>query len=141
MITERDQIQWQPISMLSTVACFIDRNIDNATEHVANLRYFHQRPYGTLDEHTVTRFIRLITTDFEYLDIFTEQLRRWKTECLAQPLRQEITRLEQQLPRLRALLTEAMSLARDMEERTIEKVMAKSHLQLGLEALLRTRKG
>lgn len=140
MMTDPNIIQWQPISMLSTVACLIDRNIDNATEHVANLRYFHQRPYGTLDKHTVTRFIRLLTADFEYLDIFTEQLRRWQTPALAPSLRHEITRLEQQLPRLRALLTEAMTLARDMEDRTIEKVMAKSHLQLGLESLLRTRK-
>jgi hypothetical protein len=48
----------------------------------------------------------------------------------------ELDRLEGQLERLRAVLTNILELAEEIKQGTIEQVLAKSDLELGLEALL-----
>jgi len=49
--------------------------------------------------------------------------------------------LEGQLERLRAVLTNILELAEELKHGTIERVLAQSDLELGLEALLRMTKG
>lgn len=136
-MTIRDQPNWQPISMLPTITGLIDGGLEDATGNVRNLREVHQREYGTLDEHTVARFIAYFTEGLEFLPIYTEQLQRWQRSNLTEPQRREVTRLQGQLPPLKAAHTEGLNLANDMQQRTIEKVMAKSDLELGLDALVR----
>jgi hypothetical protein len=51
--------------------------------------------------------------------------------------RVEIDRLSVQLERLRKVLTNILALADELKEGTIDKILAKSDLELGIEVLLR----
>jgi hypothetical protein len=55
--------------------------------------------------------------------------------------RRELDRLEGQLERLRIVLEDILQLAEEIKQGTIERVLAKSDLELGLEALLRMTNG
>jgi len=69
--------------------------------------------------------------------VFREQLERWHRTGLTTYEREEIDRLSAQLERLRMALTNILALADELKEGTIDKVLAKSDLELGIEVLLR----
>lgn len=69
--------------------------------------------------------------------MFREQLERWHRTGLTTYEREEIDRLSAQLERLRMALTNILALADELKEGTIDKVLAKSDLELGIEVLLR----
>ena len=54
--------------------------------------------------------------------------------------RHEVDRLTEQVGRCRTVIDSILSLAEQLKEGTIEKVLAKSDLELGLEFLLRKGK-
>ena len=53
----------------------------------------------------------------------------------------QLERLEGQLERQRAVLSDILELAEELQQGTIERVLAKSDLELGIEALLRMTNG
>jgi hypothetical protein len=53
--------------------------------------------------------------------------------------RQEVNRLAAQIPAIRELITGILALAEELKGGTIEPVLAKSDLELGLDFLLRNR--
>jgi hypothetical protein len=63
---------------------------------------------------------------------FEEQLARWKRDKLSVGQRHDVDRLTEQLGRCRNVIDSILSLAEQLKERTIEKVLAKSDLELGL---------
>ena len=67
---------------------------------------------------------------------FEEQLARWKTDKLSVGQRHEVDRLTEQVGRCRTVIDSILSLAEQLKQGTIEKVLAKSDLELGLEFLL-----
>jgi hypothetical protein len=127
---------WQPLSMLPTIAGLIDGELADAEEHYATLKQAEDRPH-VLDDATVQRSIKVHTEQMEFLSVFEGQMERWRQ---AEPLprdREEIDRLTTQLGRLRSTLTDILALCNSLAQGTIEKVLAKSDLEMGIEALLR----
>jgi signal transduction histidine kinase len=94
-----------------------------------------------LDDATVERSIKLHTEQRDFLWVFAEQLARWRNEQPMDAQRRELDRLEEQLERLRAVLDDILALAKELKQGTIERVLAKSDLELGLEALLHMTNG
>ena len=90
-----------------------------------------------LDDATVERSINLHTEQRDFLGVFAEQLARWRNEQPTDAQRCERDRLEGQLERLRKVLSAILELAEELQQGTIERVLAKSDLELGIEALLR----
>jgi hypothetical protein len=66
------------------------------------------------------------------------QLRRWRGQRLTDAQRREIARLEGVARDLRLVLTQVLELADELGEGTIERQLAKSDLELGLEYVLRS---
>ena len=93
------------------------------------------RPY-VLDDATVERSLKLHTEQRDFLWVFAEQLARWRHERPTDAQRRELDRLEGQLERLQAVLEDILRLAEELKQGTIERVLAKSDLELGIEALL-----
>ncbi len=87
------------------------------------------------------RTIKLHAEQRDFLGVFAEQLARWRNEQPTDAQRRELDRLEGQLQRLRAVLTNILGLAEELQQGTIEQVLAKSDLELGLEALRRGTNG
>jgi len=127
---------WQPISMLPTIAGIIDGELTDAEEHYATLLQAREKPY-VLDDEIVDRTIRLHTEQLEFLWVYQEQLVRWRQADQDPILREEIDRLAGQLGRLHTTLTNILTLAAELSKGTIDKILAKSDLEMGIEALLR----
>jgi hypothetical protein len=126
---------WQPIQMLPVIAQMIDGMLADATEHYANLEEARPKPY-VLDDATVNRVIKVFTTQQDDLWVFDEQLKRWQAGSpqLTTTQASEVERLTGQMQKLRKAVTDILTLASELKGGTIEKQLAKSDLELGLEA-------
>jgi len=90
-------------------------------------------PYVALP---LNRVISAFTTQIADLWLFDEQLQRWQAETLTPEQQAEVARLVEQMRRLREVDHRVLALARELSKGTIEKVMAKSDEELGLEFLM-----
>ncbi len=109
--------------------------LESAQEQYPTLLEAQPRPY-VLDDHTVNRVISVYTTQQDDLWVFEEQLKRWKGQTLTAAQRQTVEDLGGQLAELTSLIEKILSLAAELKERTIEKMLARSDLEIGLEALM-----
>ena len=69
-------------------------------------------------------------------ELFKEQLSRWREEPLSPEQSNEVTRLEAQVERLRANLTSILGLAGEVKDHTIDKILEKDDLALGVDVFL-----
>ncbi|MGO9546470.1 MAG: hypothetical protein ACLPPF_16955 [Rhodomicrobium sp.] len=133
---DNSELRLHPIDMLPVIREIIDGGLEDITTNLTNIKAIQARPYGTLDEKTAARFISLFTEGLEFIPAFANQLAHWQQTKLTDTQRHEVARLQTQLGPLEAALTEGLAIANEMTERTIEKIMAKSDEQLGLEAVI-----
>jgi hypothetical protein len=98
------------------------------------------RPYS-LDNATVERVARVFGETAEGLWLYDEQLRRWANGRLTETQRTEVERLGAQVGILRDFVGEVLSLATRLKGQTIEALLAKSDLELGIESLLGGEEG
>jgi len=134
------QPRWQPIAMLSTLGPHIDGMLASSQEQYETLSPARSKPH-VLDDFTVNRVISVFTTQIADLGLFDEQLQRWATGEITPEQAHEIERLQGQMKTLRETDEQVLALARELSKGTIEKMMAKSDEQLGLEYLLRMMEG
>lgn len=135
----KQQPQWQPISKLSLVAHHIDGMLESAQEQYQTLLPAKAKPH-ILDDFTVNRVKKVFTDQQKDLRIFDEQLKRWKSGSLSGDQRKEVERLAGQMLKLKEQIAVILELADELAKGTIEKVLAKSDLELGLEFLLNPHK-
>ena len=135
-----EQPHWHPIAMLATIARHIDGMVEADQEQLMTLQEVRTKPY-VLDDDTVSRVKQAFTTQREDFWLFEEQLRRWQAVQLTAKQRAEVTRLGGQMARLRQINSDVLALAEELSKGTIEKQLAKSDFELGLEMLLRIANG
>jgi hypothetical protein len=131
-----EQVCWQPLGMLPVIANLIDGGVNDTARQIATLSEVRAKPH-VFDDALVDRTERVYREQFHYIEIYAEQLRRWRNEQLTAAQRREIDRLEIQISRLRDLNTQALDHAAEIRKGTINRVMEKSDLELGLEAIAR----
>ena len=129
------QPRWQGIEALWTFATHIDGMLEASQEQYETLLEAKPKPH-VLDDYTVNWVISVFTTQIADVWLFDEQLSRWQAETLTDEQRAEVTRLVEQMRRLREVDNQVLALAKELSKGTIEKVMAKSDEQLGLEFLM-----
>jgi hypothetical protein len=138
--TMAEQPHWHPITMLATIARHIDGMVEADQEQLMTLQEARTKPY-VLDDDTVSRVKQAFTTQREDFWLFEEQLRRWQAVQLTAKQRAEVTRLGGQMACLRQINSDVLALAEELSKGTIEKQLAKSDFELGLETLLRMANG
>lgn len=129
------QPNWQPISRLPLIAQMIDQGLSDALIQYQNLQEAQNRPH-VLDDYTVGRVIQVFGEEQQFLEIYSEQLTRWKQENLNATQREQIIRLEGQLEQLSTTVASILALADELKQKTIEKVLDKPDLEIGLDVLL-----
>jgi hypothetical protein len=77
----------------------------------------------------------VFTEEAEFLVIYQEQLDRWRAEPLTIGQRREVDRLGRQVARNRDVAAAILALAEELKATTIDAILAKSDLELGLELL------
>lgn len=131
--------QYRPISFLPTIATHIDGMLAAHQEQYSTLLEAKDRPH-ILDDYTVKRVMQAYTTAKQDLPLFDEQLRRWGSEKVTNAQRQEIIRLKGQMQKLHEVIDSVLKLANTLAKGTIEKQLAKSDEELGLEYLKRMQR-
>ncbi|HME26409.1 MAG TPA: hypothetical protein VKI44_34650, partial [Acetobacteraceae bacterium] len=115
----------------------IDGALSNTADHIQTLTKARAQPH-VLDDATIDRVERVHREQLEFVDIYAEQLRRWRAQGPSAAQRQELVRLEEKNRHLRQVTTDVLTLATELRKGTIDRIMAMSDLELGLQALLGT---
>ncbi len=129
------KINWQPISALPLLGSMIDGLLDEVEQQYVNLLACRPQPH-VLDDYTVARVIKVYTAQAGDVRLYEEQLSRWTRLNLTPSQRREVDRLSEQIPTIRERISAILALAEELKGGTIETVLGKSDLELGLEFLL-----
>jgi hypothetical protein len=135
----QQKIHWQPISALPLIASMIDGLLDEVEKQNENLQACRSKPH-VLDNHTVNRVVQVYTAQSGDVELYEEQLARWKRLNLTPAQLQQVNRLAEQIPTIKARITAILALAEELKGGTIDTILAKSDFELGLEWLLGKRK-
>jgi hypothetical protein len=130
-----NQVNWQPISQMPLISSIIDTSLNDTREHLGSLSKAKDRPH-VLDDATIDRVERVHAEQMDYVDIYTQQISRWRTEKPSASQARELNRMEAQNQQLRGVTTDVLTLARELRKGTIERVLGMSDLELGLQYLL-----
>ena len=133
---ETDEPQWQPISQLPFIASIIDGELEGVEEQWQTLQEGRSRPH-VFDDMLVDRIERVFGGMLEDHWLWPEQLHRWSQLRLTVAQKAEIERLKGQADKLKATLEQILAFAKEVRPGTIDAVLRKSDLELGLEMLLR----
>ncbi len=114
----------------------IDGMLENAQEQYRTLLEARPKPH-VLDDGIVGRLVEVYTAQRDDLWLWDEQLRRWSGESLNDLRRREVERLHGQMTALHTVVDDILALAGELGRGTIEKVLAKDDMEMGLEMLLR----
>jgi len=79
-----DQVKWQPISQLPLIGSMIDGALNDTRDHLQTLTEARGRPH-VLDDATVDRVERVHQEQLAFVDIYAEQLRRWRGNARPPP--------------------------------------------------------
>ncbi len=118
------------------IAAHIDGMLQADREQYETLLEAKPKPH-VLDDSTANRVIAAFTTQRNDFGLLDEQLQRWAALPLSDQQRHEVERLIEQMRLLRENNEQVLTLARELSKSTIDKVMAKSDVELGLEMLMK----
>jgi hypothetical protein len=130
-------VNWQPISQMKLIASMIDDALGDTREHLQTLTRARARPH-VLDDATIDRVEQVHTEQMEFVDIYTQQIARWRTEKPSPAQTRKLDRMQEQNQQLHLVTADVLALASELRKGTIDRVLAMSDLELGLQALLGT---
>jgi len=134
-VTGRGEPNWQPISMLATIAGLTDEGLKDAREQYATLLRARPKPY-VLDDATIARIKRVNGESVDCCAVYEQQLLHWQAGRLTVAQRREVARVLDATRELRQVHTRIVELADELGRATIERQLAKSDIELGLEYML-----
>ena len=126
---------WRPMSWLPTISSAIRGSLAAAREFHGTLEQGWERPYR-VDEAALARARRVFTEQAEDVELYAEQLQRWQAASLSPAQRHEVEHLAGQVDEWRREVAAILELADELQANTIEALLRKSDLEVGLEALL-----
>jgi len=128
-------VQWQPLSRLPLVSQIIDEGVTDAENQLRLLEEGKEKPH-VFDDALVERIKKLHVDKLEFVDIYIEQIERWKTETLTMEEHFELNHMTKQCKRMKVLVPEILALAQEIGKQTIDKIIEMDDAELGLRFLL-----
>ena len=130
-----DQLNWQPISQMMLIASMIDTSLNDTREHLATLTKARAKPH-VLDDATIDRIERVHSEQMEFVDIYTQQISRWRDEKPSASQARALDQMATQNKQLRDVTADVLALAGELRKGTIERVLGMTDVELGLQSLL-----
>ena len=128
----RENITWQPVSFLPQISNMIDGMLDAAKETYEPLCQIKVH-----DDFTIKRIFEVTGQQVKDEWMYDEQLERWSNlPSLKTVHRNEIQRLQGQMIELKSVNRKILAIAEEHKDKTIEKVLAKSDAEVGLDFLM-----
>ena len=125
----------QPIAMLPTIARLIDEGLADTSEQYATMLEARPKPW-VLDDALVERSKRVNGEALQWCGVYDRQLERWLSRHVTPAERREVKRLQGAQRDQRRVLNELLALLDELAANTIDRQLAKSDIQLGLEYVL-----
>ncbi len=130
-----NQVNWQPISQMPLIASMITASLNDTREHLGTLSKAKDRPH-VLDDATLNRVEQVHTEQMDYVEIYAQQIGRWRNERPSAAQARELDRMDNQNRQLRDITADVLALAGELRNGTIERVLGMSDIELGLRYLL-----
>lgn len=131
-------VNWQPISEMPLIASMIDGALADTRDHLRTLTEARSRPH-VLDDATIDRVDQVHTEQLAFVDIYAQQIGRWRTQSPSADQARELDRMEEQNRQLRSVTADVLALAAELRRGTINRIMEMSDFELGLQAVLGNR--
>lgn len=129
---EEKNITWQKISFLPQIAEMIDGMLDAAKETYEPLCQIK-----VYDDFTIKRIFEVTGQQVEDEWMYEEQLNNWlHSPDLETVQRDEIIRLQGQMLELKKVNRKILGIAEEHKDKTIEKILGKSDVELGMDFLM-----
>ncbi len=137
MVRDEREQNWYPIGKVGWFTQHIREGIEVTAEQLRLLQPALARPYQ-LDDATVARTVRVQEDQADDLVLFQNQADKWSSMPGRTPAqRAAVQEYEAAIGDLRRLNAEVLAAAEQLKPLTIEALLAKSDLEVGIEALLR----
>ena len=121
--------------MLPTYVMLGREQLQEATKVFEMFKSCEYRPH-VLDDHLVNRTIKLCTDQNEMTWVPIEQCRRWRTQSPSKEQLEDIIKVENSFNDLHSINEKMLVLANKLKKGTIDSVLSKSDLEVGLDFLL-----
>lgn len=126
---------YYPISNLNTFCKMNSNQLLEVKKQYESLLAVKDKPH-VLDDETVQRVIKCYTGQKELLEPERKQFVKWeKEEKLNTTQKEKIKKAYENLDKKEKIINDILSLTKELEKGTINKLMAKSDLELGIEFL------
>jgi len=95
-----NQVNWQPISQMPLIASMITASLNDTREHLGTLSKAKDRPH-VLDDATLNRVEQVHTEQMDHVEIYAQQIGRWRNERPSAAQARELDRMDNQNRQLR----------------------------------------
>ncbi len=126
--------QWQPISVLPAIALVLAEQSAETDKQLVSLKGTCDRP-AALDSATIENVVRVYSEQATFVDLYLQQLERWKGDATTELLRGEVYRLEGVARHLSRTVDEILSVASTLAEACIDRVMEKNDIEQAIDFL------
>ena len=123
---------WRPVGDVTMLTSVTVESVEFARECLETI--VDAGPYR-LDDATVARMLRMWHDTSELNEVFAAQGRRWRQDALGTRHEGDVIHFCALVDEERALIDKILSIAQKLPDVTIERLLAKSDLELGIEAL------
>jgi len=130
----KQQPEWQPISMLPVFSEMLVGLLESSLEQLKNMHLVMDKPH-VLDDQTLNRMSKLYSEQLDDHWLFEAQFTRWKQDKLSYAQEKEINRLIKLASKLKEANEEIMRMVRSIEDKTINKIVGMNDGEFA-EALL-----
>lgn len=131
---QKETPNWQPLSMMPTIASLIDGEVEGFEDLYGNLLEAKDKP-GVMDDYTIERVLDNHRHYLEDAWVYDEQVKRWSKQKLTEEQSQEVNRLTEQMKKYREMCQKIIEVTEKMEGSTINKIMEMSEEELALAIL------
>jgi len=130
----REEPQWQPVSMISTIASIIDEEVKNFEDLYRPLCEARKKPH-VMDDITLDRAINNHSKYLEEAWVYDDQLVRWKKENLTEKQSREIERMTGQMVKYRKICKDIVAVSEEIKKGFINRILEMSDEDLALAVL------
>lgn len=125
---------WQPLSMMPTIASIIDGEVDNFEDLYKNLGEARKKPH-VMDDVLMDQAINNHRKYLEGAWVYDEQIARWKKEKLTDKQYREIQRLAGQMIKYRKMCEDIIAVSEEIKKGTINRILEMSDEEVAIAVL------
>ena len=126
---------FQPLSMILTVFMVEKGLLDSSKQQLENIKAVENKPH-VLDDEIIKRSLRLYTEQNEDTKVVFEQCKRWREENPSEEQLTKIEEIEEIATELVQVNNEILAIMNRCKEQTIERLLEKEDLEVGLEYIV-----